>query len=218
MSKLRWGVAGLALLSVGVLVTPASAASRSVFKARGKELTAVMTTCPAHAPVGTHCVTWLVFASQFRLQQNGAVQGVGTLNADEFEITITPSGFDATHVAVGTGTPTTLRIADDLSTGSVTGTLDVQCDPQASGCVASTAAISLQLTANAPASFFRNKSVSELDGCRTLERSNFRERTADGSAVIGGASHTSSSDGPFPSTIGRSGSTTILRGTCPTGP
>jgi hypothetical protein len=206
------------MLSVGVLVTPASAASRSVFKARGKELSAVVTTCPVHAPVGTHCVVWLVFASQFRMQQNGAVDRQGALNADKFEITITPSGFDATHVAVGAGTPTTLRIADDLSTGSATGTLDVQCDPQATGCVASTAAISLQLTANAPASFFRSKSVSELDGCRTLERSNFRQRTADGSAVIGGVSHTSSADGPFPSTIGLSGSTTILRGTCSTGP
>jgi len=218
MSKLRWGVAGLAMLSVGVLAIPASAASRSVFKARGKELSAVVTTCPAQAPVGTQCVVWLVFASQYRLQQNGAVDRHGALSADKFDITITPSGFDATHVAVGTGTPSSLRIADDLSTGSATGTLDVQCDPQATGCVASTAAISLQLTANAPVSFFRSKSVSELDGCRTLDRSNFRQRTADGSAVIGGVSYTSSSNGPFPSTIGLSGSTTIQRGTCPTGP
>ena len=60
MSKLRWGVAGLAMLSVGVLAIPASAASRSVFKARGKELSAVVTTCPDHAPVGTQCEAWLV--------------------------------------------------------------------------------------------------------------------------------------------------------------
>jgi hypothetical protein len=129
-----------------------------------------------------------------------------------------PSGFDATHVAVGTGTPSTLRVADNLPTGSAIGTLDVQCDPQATGCVASTAAISLQLTANAPVSFFGSKSVSELDGCRTLERSNFRQRTADGSAVISGVSYTPSSEGPFPSAIGLSGSTIIQRGTCPTGP
>jgi hemoglobin len=74
VSKLRWGVAGLVMLSVGVLAIPASAASRSVFKARGKELSAVVTSCPANAPAGTQCEAWLVFASQERITQNGTVE------------------------------------------------------------------------------------------------------------------------------------------------
>ena len=89
--------AGVALLSVGVLAIPASAASRSVFKTRGKELSAVVTTCPAN-------------------------------------------------------------------------------------------------------------------------RSNSRQRTADGSAVIDGASLPTTAIGPFPSSIGTSGFTTNQRGTCPMGP
>ena len=137
MSKLRWGVAGLAMLSVGVLAIPASAATRSVFKARGKELSAVVTTCPANAPAGTQCEAWLVFASQNRMTQNGTVDRQGAMSADKFRLTATGSGFDVTHVGGGTGTPSALQVANTLATGSATGTIDFGCDPQATGCVAS---------------------------------------------------------------------------------
>ena len=218
MSKLRWGVAGVVMLSVGVLAIPASAASRSVFKARGKELSAVVTTCPANAPAGTQCEAWLVFASQNRISQNGTVERQGALSADKFQLTATGSGFDVTHVGGGTGTPSALQVANSLATGSATGTIDFGCDPLATGCVTSTVTLSLQLTANGPANFFRNRSVSEFDGCRNINRSNSRQRTADGSAVIDGASLPTTTIGPFPSSIGTSGFTTIQRGTCPTGP
>ena len=212
MSKLRWGVAGVTLLSVGVLATPASAASRSVFKTRGKELSAVVTTCPADTPAGTQCEAWLVFASQNRITQNGTVDRQGALSADKFQLSFTGSGFDVAHVGGGTGTPSAFHVANTLATGTATGTIDFGCDPLATGCVASTVTISLQLTANAPANFFRDRSVSEFNGCRNINRSNARQRTADGSAVIDGVSLPTTAIGPFPSSIGTSGFTTIQRG------
>ena len=137
-----------------MLAIPASAASRSVFKARGKELSAVVTTCPASAPAGTQCEAWLVFASQERITQNGTVDRRGALSADKFQLTATGSGFDVTHVGGGTGTPSAFQVANTLAAGSATGTIDFGCDPLATGCVASTVTISLQLTANGPANFF----------------------------------------------------------------
>ena len=214
MSRLRWGVAALAVTGVGLLATPASANTKTVLK--GKELDAVVTDCPASSAVGTECSAWLLFVSQTKVNDNGTVDKSGAINGDLFHITITAAGFDSAHVGVATGTPKNFKVADNLSRGSASGSVDFQCDPGVPGCTNATFNVSLQLAANAKANFVRSKSVSEFDGCRTIDRFNFRSRTADGSARIGGAAFVTTTTGPFLSTIGTSGDTYIERGTCPT--
>ena len=214
MSKLRWGALGLAVLSVGLLATPASANSKTSIKTKGKELYATLTDCPANAAPGTKCLAWVVDAAQLRVKQDGTVDKQGSLFVDKYDITITANGYDSAFVGTGFGTPSRLQVANNLSKGSASGSVDLQtCDPQGSNCTSSKVTISFDLSANSPLSFTKGRVVNKFDSCRQVDRFNYRSRGGDGKGTVNGQAVVTT---PVqPSFIGRSDTSTILRGSCP---
>jgi len=212
MSKLRWGLGGLALVSILLMATPASASSKTSIKSKGKELFATLTDCPANARPGTQCHGWVADAVQNKLKQDGTVDKEGFLLVDEYAVTITASGYDATYLGTGTGTPKRIQIADNLSRGSVSGALDTLCDPQGN-CIAANVPVSFNLTANGKVSSTKGRVVTKFDSCRVIERFDYRSRDAAGKGRIDGQSVVTSPVDP--SYIFTSADATIFRGSCP---
>ena len=215
MSKLRWGLGGLALVSILLMATPASASSKSTFK--GKELYTTLTDCPSNGAPGTQCTAWVADAQQFRVKQDGSVDKQASLFVDEYAITFTASGFDFAFVGTGFGTPSRFKVADNLSKGSAAGTVDLQtCDPQGQNCTSSSLTISFNLTAASRVSFTKGRVVNKFDQCRQIDRFDYRSREAAGQGKVNGQSVVTT---PVqPSSIGSSNTATILKGNCPLPP
>ena len=131
------------------------------------------------------CRAWLVFASQFRIRQDGTVDRSGMLAIDKYRITSCRPGFEPIFVASGVGAPSSLQVSDNLSSGSTSGTVEVTtsmtCDPQGN-CRTKLIPLTVSLSANAPVDFQRGRVVTKFDECRIVERFNDRTRTAEGTA------------------------------------
>ena len=128
MSKLRWGALGVAVLSVGLLATPASAA-KVVTKFRDKGATAIVTDCPASGPAGTKCIAFVAYASKARFKEDGTVTAFASLGLDKYRVTLTSTGFTTKFLFGGFVDNVQLSVADDLSSASASGVVPIeQCN------------------------------------------------------------------------------------------
>jgi hypothetical protein len=214
MSKLRWSALGLAVVSVGLMATPAAAA-KVVYRNTGKDATAVVTDCPASPVAGTKCIAWVAYASQNRENNDGTISRSGGLGLDKYRVKFTdPTTFTTTLVATGFTDNNSLVVPDNLSTATASGVVPVlRCDKRGRNCTTTNMTVSFSLTANAPADFFKDRTVTKLGSCRTVERFNSYSRTADGSGTINGV--TLPTQSVVPSTIGSSLYTNVARNCTP---
>ena len=208
MSKVRWSALGLAVMSVVLLATPASAA-RVVIKFRDKGATAVVSDCPAaNASPGTKCVAFVATASKLRVRENGEVTRFPSLSLEKFRVTITDTGFVAVPVAFGVADNVKLSVADNLSSASASGVVPVQqCDRN--GCRTTNYPVSFSLHANAPATSNSGRDVEKMGECKIIDRFNFVSRTADGSATVRGKTYPTSP--VVPSSIDRSAEKVVFK-------
>jgi hypothetical protein len=197
--KTRLGALALAALTIGLLATPASAA-QSVTRFRGKDATVLATNCNFR-DIGSKCTGWVVLAAQQRVKSDGTVTKSASLELDKYRLTIIDVGVvDAKFLSTGVSDHVSLSIPADLSTAS--GHASV---PSLVGSVS----VSFSLTANAPADYVQTRTVEKFGDCKIIDRSNFYQRTADGSATIAGRTFPTTRF--FPSTIDLSTDTTIFR-------
>lgn len=209
MWKARAAALGFAVVSVGLLATPASAA-QTVTKIRGKDANLVVSNCAPASPAGTTCIAWNVLASQSRVLSDGTVSKSAFLQLDKYRVKFTTTGFTFKLVRSFQSPSVTLNVADNLSTASGSGVIARSGDD---------IDVAFSLVANAPADSSRSRVVQKFDDCKFIDRQNFASRTADGSATIDGTTYpTVLPDSGFVSTIDTSGQTTITRGTCPPPP
>jgi hypothetical protein len=220
MVKVRLAALVIATASVGLMTTPASAAKapKSVFKTRGKDATALVTDCPAQPAAGTKCVAWIVYASQSRIKQDGSVTTTGGLSLEKYRLKFFDGGgFVPTLTAAGYTDSPTIQIANDLSTATASATVDlVKCDATGTSCTTKSTSVSFSLAAVAAPDRQDGKVVTTFGPCHVVERFNSRNRTAEGSAVINGA--TLATSDTFPSSIGSSAYTSVARNCAPVGP
>ncbi len=187
MSKLRWGALGVAVASVVLVATPASAA-RVVTKFNGKGGTAIVSDCGTSPAVGTKCIAFVVAASQFRVKENGTVTKFPSLSLEKFRVTIVAGGFETEPVFFGVTDVVNLQVADNLSHAKASGTVPIeQCDSH--GCKVTNFPVSFELKANAPADFVKGRVVEKMGQCKIIDRFNSRSRTADGSATVRGKTY-----------------------------
>jgi len=220
MIKVRLAALGLAVLSVALIATPASA-EKTVTKFSGKGATAYVSDCPANAPVGTKCNAWAIYVQKNRLNLDGTVSVFGGLGVDKFRVKFTaPATFTLTPLGSGFNDTIAVQVADDLSTASGSGTVGlVKCNRRGKDCETTRTNVSLSLSANAPATYFKDSTrTPKFEDCRTVTRTSFTERTADGTATVNGVT--------FPTLVPRvpdipasnitnSKEVTIARGECP---
>jgi hypothetical protein len=216
MKRLRWSAFGLAVVSLGLLTTPAAGDTKTVV--RDKNLTATLTDCPVNAAVGTRCAAWTVFAAKVRVNSDGTIDKFGYVDLFKYRIKIVDGGFEAIFAADGTAAPTTFRVADDLSKGSLSGKVQVtfyenNCFNSGT-CRTKWIPISLNLRATESANFQQGETVTKIDDCKIIERFNSQSRRAQGSAKVNGLAFVTSELEPFGSFIGKSESANITRGTC----
>ena len=144
MWKARAAALGFAVVSVGLLATPASAA-QTVTKFRGKDANLVVSNCTPGSSAGTTCTAWNVFASQSRcLLSDGTVSKSPFLGLDKFRVKFTTTGFTFKLVRSYESTSVTLNVADNLSTASGRGVIPKSGDD---------IDVSFSLVANARAGF-----------------------------------------------------------------
>ena len=206
MIKARAAALGLALVSVGLLTTPASAA-QTVTKIRGKDANLVVSDCVPGSPAGTTCIAWNVIASQSRVLSDGTVSKTSFLQLDKFRVKFTTTGFTFKLVKSFQSSSVTLNVADDLSSASGRGVVAKAGDD---------IDVAFSLVANAPADSTRSRTVQRFDDCKFIDRQHFASRTADGSATIDDKTYpTVLPSSGFVSTIDVTGQTTITRGDCP---
>jgi hypothetical protein len=217
MVKVRLGALGVAVALVVAFATPASAA-KVVNRFRGKDLNAIVTNCALNSKPGTICEAWAIFAAQQRLNQDGTVTNLASLELTKFRVRIVrrDPGFVATPVANGITDSVNLSVANNLASASASGTVPVQqCNRSGSNCTITDVHVSVQLTANAPANFNRGRVVSKFGNCRISDRFNSQSRPAVGSATINGKSFVTAAVAT--STIDSSVDTTVFRN-CPPPP
>ena len=194
MSKVRWGALGVAVTSVLLLATPASAA-RVVTKFNGKGATAIVTDCPVNAQPGDRCIAFVASASQVRIREDGTVTKLPSLSLEKFRVKIVQGGFETVFLFGGFVDNVNLQVADDLSRARASGNVPIeQCN--ANGCKITNYPVSFELHANAPADFNRGRVVQKFGNCKIIDRFNFRTRTADGSATIRGKTYPTTSAVP----------------------
>ena len=209
MSKLRWGALGVAVLSVGLLATPASAA-KVVTKFRDKGATAVVTDCPASGPAGTKCIAFVAYASKARFKEDGTVTAFASLGLDKYRVTLTDTGFTTRFVFGGFVDNVQLSVADDLSSASASGVVPIeQCNARGRNCTVTNYPVSFSLNANAPEDFFRDRSIQKMGDCKILTRFNVRSRTADGTATVRGVTYPTTA--AVPSSIDFSAEKVVLK-------
>ena len=207
MSKVRWSALGLAVMSVVLLATPASAA-RVVTKFNGKGATAIVTDCPANASPGTRCIAFVAVASQVRIREDGTVTKLPSLSLEKYRVKIIQGGFETVFLFGGFTDVVKLQVADDLSHATASGTVPIeQCDQQ--GCHITNFPVSFELKATAPADFNRGRVVQKFGNCKIIDRFNFRTRTADGSATVRGKTYPTTP--AVPSSIDRSTEKVVFR-------
>ena len=223
MIKVRLAALGLAVLSVGVLATPASA-EKTVTAFRGKGAVAYASDCPANSPVGTKCTAWAVYAQKNRLNSDGTVSVTGGLGLDKFRVKITAGGFTLTPVAGGFNDTVAVQIDDDLSEASASGTVAVvKCNQKGKDCSTTRTRVALSLDANAPVQYFQDKTRTKWDDCLTVDRFSFWSRTAAGTVTINGVTYPTATPSPATPTapevpasnITNSKDVFVTRGECP---
>ena len=209
MSKLRWGALGVAVLSVGLLATPASAA-KVVTKFRDKGATAIVTDCPASGPAGTKCIAFVAYASKARFKEDGTVTAFASLGLDKYRVTLTSTGFTSKFLFGGFVDNVQLSVADDLSSASASGVVPIeQCNNRGRNCTITNYPVSFSLNANAPEDFFRDRSIQKMGDCTILTRFNARSRTADGTATVRGVTYPTTA--AVPSSIDFSAEKVVLK-------
>ena len=187
MSKVRWGALGLAVMSVLLLATPASAA-KVVTKFNGKGGTAIVSDCGTSPAVGTKCIAFVAVASQVRIREDGTVTKLPSLSLEKYRVKIIQGGFETVFVFGGFTDVVKLQVADDLSHAKASGNVPIeQCDSH--GCKITNFPVSFELHANAPADFTKGRVVQKFGHCKIIDRFIFRTRTADGSATIRGKTY-----------------------------
>jgi len=178
---------GVALVSVGLMVTPASA--RSVTRFTGKDTIAFVTNCKFDH-VGERCLVYGIFAFKQRVNSDGSVSSFASLELDKYRIKVldTAGDVDVTFVAAGLGQNVQLNIADDLSNAHGSGTVG--------NVVGGRIKVSFNVTASSPLFTSKSRQVIKIGNCRAvIDRSNGKSRslvtgTSDqANAIIDGKSY-----------------------------
>ena len=158
---------------------------------------------------------WIILASKTKLNYDGTLSKFGFLDLFKYRIKIVEGGYEAVFAADGYGTPGTLRIADDLSRASLTGKVQVTFYE---GCIETCRtkwiSLSLNLQGITPAFFSAGRDVSQIDGCRTIQRFDYRERQAQGSGKVNGIAMVTSDIGEFGNLIYTTADANIMTGAC----
>ena len=209
MKWARLSALGSAVVSVGLLATPASAAKTST-TIRGKDAHLVVTDCPASGPAGTKCLAWDLFAGQQRVKTDGTVTKTASVILVKIRVTLTSTapGFKTKTVATYSTDAVQLNVGDDLASASGRAVIPLRGDDLD---------VSFALAANAPAVPSQSRSVLPGDDCRVVFRFNGSSRTADGTATIEGKTYSTvgATAVGFPSTIDQTAQTIITKGQCP---
>ena len=104
-----------------------------------------------------------------------------------------------------------LNVANDLSSASGRGAVRLTCLPNIKGCSGGDVHVSFAVHAVSAADFDRSHEVSKFGSCKTVDRKNFRTRTAQGTATINGQSLPTPASNDPRSSIDVASETTVFR-------
>ena len=207
----------LAFTALGLMPSTAGAApnSTNVFHFKGRAGSAILTDCPAGAPVGTTCRAVSVFAFEQRVNDNGDKSSTGPgFSATLYDVTITATDpfFDAVVIGDGFTTSASVKINGSLAKGQASAANIPLCDFFACAPGDPTSiAVTVQWSGFGPTSTSKFHEVSKDPFCFVNFHVGGSVRSANATGTVDGATFVQTDISGFGSTLQSDSSGSVQR-------